>query len=231
MNLYQYFDSDDLQTHIESYINSNFNTEIIKEISGKLSLSFLPEKEPEGNVCFINSPEVRDDFKTTFASIDLLDYVYAVLHSTRYRVKDKKFLKIDLSGVPYPKDADTFWKLVKLGGKIRQIHLLESPAVENYVTEYPVDGNNVVTKPRFLNSPPEEKNFGRIYINNTQYFDNVPKTAWNFYIGRLQPAQKWLKNRKGRKLEYEDILLYQNIIVALSETDRLVKDIDKIEFD
>jgi hypothetical protein len=74
-----------------------------------------------------------------------------------------------------------------------------------------------------------ESETGKVYINDTQYFDNVPVVAWNFYIGGYQPAQKWLKDRKGRKLEFEDILHYQKIIVALSETDRLMKEIDKIE--
>jgi hypothetical protein len=53
--------------------------------------------------------------------------------------------------------------------------------------------------------------------------------AWNFYIGGYQPAQKWLKDRKDRELSYEDILHYQKIIVALTETDRIMKEIDLIE--
>ena len=70
-----------------------------------------------------------------------------------------------------------------------------------------------------------------IYINDTQYFANVPAVAWEFYIGGYQPAQKWLKDRKGRELSYEDIFHYQKIIVALSETSRLMKEIDKIELE
>lgn len=58
---------------------------------------------------------------------------------------------------------------------------------------------------------------GRVYINETQYFDKVPKVAWEFYIGGYQPAQKWLKDRKDRTLEFEDILHYQKIIVALTK--------------
>ena len=70
---------------------------------------------------------------------------------------------------------------------------------------------------------------GKVFINDTQYFENVPQVAWEFYIGGYQPAQKWLKDRKDRKLEFDDILHYQKIIVALAETDRLMKEIDKIE--
>ena len=167
-----------------------------------------------------------------FAPIDILDYIYAVLHSHTYREKYNEFLKIDFPRVPYPKDKETFWQLVKLGGEIRQIHLLESPKVEQYITQYPEDGDNIVTKPHYFPIPQNEKTGdlqGNVYINETQYFANVPLKAWEFYIGGYQPAQKWLKDRKERKLEFDDILHYQKIIVALSETDRLMKEIDKID--
>jgi predicted helicase len=186
----------------------NLKTEIVQQIADKLTLAYTNEKE---------------DSAETFAPIDILDYIYAVLHSPTYREKYKEFLKIDFPRVPYPKDKDTFWQLVKLGGEIRQIHLLESPAVEKYITQYPVDGNNVVVKTKYEN--------GKVYINDTQYFDNVPQVAWDFYIGGYQPAQKWLKDRKDRKLEFDDIWHYQKIIVALTETDRLMKEIDKIEIE
>jgi predicted helicase len=184
----------------------NINQEIVKQIAEKLGLTFINEKETTEN---------------TFAPIDILDYIYAVLHSPIYREKYKEFLKIDFPRVPYPKDKNTFWQLVKLGGEIRQIHLLESPKVEQYITQYPIDGDNEVGKPKYIDS--------KVYINDTQYFDNVPEVAWEFYIGGYQPAQKWLKDRKDRKLEFDDILHYQKIIVALTETDRLMKEIDKIE--
>ena len=69
---------------------------------------------------------------------------------------------------------------------------------------------------------------GKVWINNDQYFDNVPQVAWEFYIGGYQPAQKWLKDRKGRVLGFDDVRHYQKIIVALVKTDRLMKEIDKI---
>ncbi|MDI9337819.1 MAG: N-6 DNA methylase [Alphaproteobacteria bacterium] len=190
----------------------NLNAEIVKQISNKLGITFTNEKTspnlPKGEV---------------FAPIDILDYIYAVLHSPTYREKYKEFLKIDFPRVPYPKDKDTFWQLVNLGGEIRQIHLLESPTVEKYITQYPIDGNNEVVKPKYEN--------GKVYINDSQYFDNVPQVAWEFYIGGYQPAQKWLKDRKERKLEFDDILHYQKIIVALTETDRLMRQIDKIKIE
>jgi hypothetical protein len=61
-----------------------------------------------------------------------------------------------------------------------------------------------------------------------QYFENVPETAWNFYIGGYQPAQKWLKDRKGRILHFEDVLHYQKIILALKKTTELMEEIDLV---
>ena len=205
----------------------NLNPEIVKQIADKLGLTFVPEAP---------SPLERAGGEV-FAPLDILDYIYAVLHSPNYREKYKEFLKIDFPRVPYPKapspseraGGEVFWQLVKLGGELRQIHLLESPVVEQYITQYPEDGDNEVTKPRFAPSPLGRAGVGSVYINDTQYFANVPQVAWEFYIGGYQPAQKWLKDRKNRKLEFEDILHYQKIIVALSETDRIMREIDKIE--
>lgn len=183
----------------------NIKTEIVEAIAESLGLTFTHEKEPTEN---------------TFAPIDILDYIYAVLHSPSYREKYKEFLKIDFPRVPYPKNTKLFWKLVNLGGELRTIHLLENPVVEDYITSYPIDGSNMVEKPLYKN--------GKAFINKEQYFDKVPDVAWTFYIGGYQPAQKWLKDRKGRELSVDDILHYQKIIVALTETDRIMKEIDKV---
>ena len=230
--LYLYPETNEqLSTELNTARIPNLNTEIVNKIAKQLGLSFVPEKEPLGNVCKANSNEGRPEFRQTLAPIDVLDYIYAVLHSPTYREKYKEFLKIDFPRVPYPKDSKTFWKLVALGSQIRQIHLLESAAVEEYITEFNIDGDCVVRKPSFVISSAVEKKVGKVYINEMQYFENVPEVAWNFYIGGYQPAQKWLKDRKDRKLEFDDIAHYQKIIVALFETDRLMKEIDKIEIE
>jgi predicted helicase len=207
--LYLYQDSNGQQTIDQSSERTpNLNTEIVNQIGENVGLKYTNEKETT---------------KDTFAPIDILDYIYAVLHSPTYREKYKEFLKIDFPRVPYPKDRDTFGKLVKLGGEIRQIHLLESPVVEKYISKYPQTGTNIVGKPKYEN--------GKVIINETQYFEDVPEVAWNFYIGGYQPAQKWLKDRKDRELQVDDIRHYMKIIVALTETDRLMKEIDKIEIE
>lgn len=82
------------------------------------------------------------------------------------------------------------------------------------------EAGNIVTKLTF--------NDGKVYINDTQYFDSVPEVAWNFYIGGYQPAQKWLKDRKGKELSFDDIKHYQKIINALYLTSNLMQEIDTI---
>ncbi|WP_100628707.1 type ISP restriction/modification enzyme [Algoriphagus formosus] len=207
----------------------NLNLEILDQIAKGLGLSFVPEKVPFELPNSSWSGAQGD----SFAPIDLLDYIYAVLHSPSYRETYKEFLKIDFPRVPYPTDVEKFWKLVALGGELRQLHLMESPALSQFITQYPVGGENEVEKPKFVPSSRAERSdlplTGRIYINSEQYFDGVPEVAWNFYIGGYQPAQKWLKDRKGRVLDFEDIMYYQRIIKALVETDRVMKEIDEIE--
>jgi predicted helicase len=190
----------------------NLNMEIVDAIAKQTGMFFTPEKADYNT---------QTEEANQFAPIDILDYIYAVLHSPTYREKYKEFLKIDFPRVPYPKDQKTFFDLVELGSQLREIHLLESDVTENYITKYPIDGDNVVGKPKYDN--------GNVYINETQYFENVPEVAWNFYIGGYQPAQKWLKDRKERTLSFDDIFHYQKIIVALTETDRIMKEIDLIE--
>jgi predicted helicase len=205
----------------------NLNMDIVEKFASGLGFYFQPEQ-----------PDYSKQTEETnqLYPIYILDYIYAVLHSPAYREKYKEFLKIDFPRVPYPTNPRQFYDLVDLGSQLRALHLLESPEVENYITQYPIDGDNVVDKPIFLSSPPSEglgevdglREVGRVYINPTQYFDKVPKVAWEFYIGGYQPAQKWLKDRKGRALSFEDILHYQKMIVALAKTADLMVEIDGV---
>lgn len=206
--LYLYVDFKGQQTITNNVPrHPNLKKEIVDEFSNLLGLEFTPEKELA---------------PTTFAPIDILDYAYSILYSPTYRAKYKEYLKVDFPRIPHPKDKETFWQLVKLGGKLRQIHLLETPVVGKSITTYPVVGTNEVGKVKF--------ELGKVWINAEQYFDGVSPIAWEFYIGGYQPAQKWLKDRKGRVLSFDDIMHYQKIIVALTETDRLMKEIDLVDF-
>jgi len=151
---------------------------------------------------------------------DVFDYIYAILHSPSYRKKYKEFLKIDFSRIPYPKDKISFKKLVGLGAELRSLHLFESSKINKFITTYPIVGSDNIDKIIYKDN--------KVFINNDQYFGNVPELAWNFHIGGYQPAQKWLKDRKGRALTNADIEHYQKIIVVLSKTDKIMKEIDQI---
>lgn len=153
---------------------------------------------------------------------NLLNYIYAVLYSHKYRNQYSEFLKIDFPRIPYPKDEKTFHSLAEHGKQLRVMHLMESEKVDVLITTYPIDGSHEVKNVRF--------DKGKVWINELQYFGNVPEVAWNFYIGGYQPAQKWLKDRKGRRLTIDDIRHWQRIVVALVETDKIMKEIDKINF-
>lgn len=193
---------------------------------------------PSGSACH---PSEGGEFEVMFKKLtvnplDILDYIYGVLHSPKYREKYKEFLKTDFPKIPYPDNKNMFWKLVLLGREIRLYHLLEHPNLENAkdIITFPLGGDDIITrkissKNDFIITD-EAKKIGRIMINDTQYFDNIPLTAWEFYIGGYQPVIKWLKDRSSRKLSFEDIQHYPKIIYALIQTERLMQEIDKIEF-
>ena len=197
----------------------NLNTSIVSNISDKTEMSFVPEASSD---------------KNTFSPIDIIDYIYAILHSPTYRAEYEEYLKIEFPRIPYPKDKETFMKLAKYGCELRQTHLLESNEIDDFITNYPIDGNNIITRKTNKNDweiYDSENKLVRVLINDEQYFDNIPLDVWEFFVGGYQPAQKWLKDHTGKKLGYKDIQHYQRIIVALAETIRIMQEIDKVNFE
>lgn len=148
----------------------------------------------------------------------VLDYIYAILHSPTYRAQYDPFLRDKFPCVPVPTDDEQFKKLTNIGEKLRELHLMKSSVLHTFITTYPISGNDEVEKLTYTD--------GKVWINDRQYFGDVPLIAWNFYIGGYQPAQKWLKDRKGATLSNQDIEHYQRIIKALSETHRLMNEVD-----
>ncbi len=211
--IYLYPDTSDAQADLVTATSTkrkpNLDKKIVADIAKKLKLPFVTDHEDK-----------KADDHSRFSPLDLFDYIYAVLHSPSYRNTYKEFLKIDFPRIPYPADAATFWQLVVLGSELRALHLLEHPALAKPITTYPVGGDNMVEKPTYAD--------GKVHINKDQYFGNVPEVAWNFFIGGYQPAQKWLKDRKGRTLSLDDLRHYAKIIIALTETDKLMKAIDGV---
>lgn len=150
--------------------------------------------------------------------VAIFDYIYGVLHCPAYRETYKEFLKIDFPRIPYPPSPDLFRDVQAKGTLLRRLHLMEDEAIGE--TPYPFTGagDSVVGKLRHEG--------GTVFINDVQGFENVPDVAWGFFIGGYQPAQKWLKDRKGRTLSFEDIGHYQKIVKILTETDRIMKTIE-----
>ncbi len=151
---------------------------------------------------------------------EIFDYIYAVLHSPKYRETYKEFLKIDFPRIPYPTDKNQYHHLAQLGAELRKLHLMDGAQNWERRVSFPVAGQNSVEVLR--------RDGDKVYINKDQYFGGVSELAWNFYIGGYQPAQKWLKDRRGRQLDYKDIIHYGRIIYALEETDRQMHEIDDV---
>ena len=155
--------------------------------------------------------------------IQVFNYIYAVLHTPEYRERYKEFLKVDFPRIPYPKSGDVFMKLAAIGEKLIAVHLLKDPVTQmmfDQHAKFPISGTSRVDALKFDN--------GKVWINREQYFDNVPETAWTFFIGGYQPAQKWLKDRKGRTLSADDVMHYKSIIIALLETSRLMGELSAL---
>jgi len=191
-----------------SHRRPNLKPEFVKVVSEKLGLKFVEDG--------------RGDLEETFGPEDIFNYAYAVFHSSNYRTRYAEFLKIDFPRLPLTSDNGLFKSLAAKGAELVALHLMESPALNNLITGYPVTGTNAVDKVTY------DDNNQRVNINKTQYFEGVPPEVWEFHIGGYQVCQKWLKDRKGRTLTYDDLTHYQKVIVALNETIRLMAEIDEL---
>ena len=189
----------------------NFNKELYEKIAQ--GLNYLPSYDDNVLVDPIS------DYNGVLYPQDLFDYIYAVLHSPTYRERYKEFLKIDFPRIPYPTDWEKFRDLAEKGEELRQLHLMEDLPSKTGIT-FPVAGTLQVDCYRWQDN--------RVYINAEQYFDGVPESVWSFFIGGYQPAQKWLKDRKGMTLSFEDVKHYGNIIYVLQQTERIMQEIDEI---
>jgi predicted helicase len=166
-----------------------------------------------------------DDFRATTgearpSEVKLFDYIYGVLHSPAYRETFAEFLKIDFPRIPYPPSPEVFRHVSEKGEQLRRLHLMEPAAIGDAPYPYVGEGDDTVASgyPKW-----EGK---KVYINKDQHFAEVPKLAWDFYIGGYQPAKKWLKDRRGRPLSFDDIMHYQRIVKVMAETDRVMKEIE-----
>lgn len=183
----------------------NLSPEFITEFSQKLDLEFIPDGK--GNKA------------QTFGPEDIFNYIYAIFHSPTYRQRYAEFLKNDFPRVPLTANSALFWELVEKGEKLVQFHLMKETGIA--ISTYPIAGSDLVEQVKY------NENLQQVWINSQQYFAEVPAQIWNFYIGGYQVCQKWLKDRKGRQLNFNDLTHYQNIISILAETIEIMADIDR----
>lgn len=148
---------------------------------------------------------------------ELLAYIYAILHSPSYRERYKEFLKLDFPRIPLPTSESEFVRLAQIGQQLIDLHMMRNTQSWKCDTTFPEPGSQQIDMLKWKDK--------QVWINKQQYFGNVPEEVWDFYIGGYQPAQKWLKDRKGRTLVFDDIKHYLYIIHALAETIKLMQKI------
>ncbi len=162
----------------------------------------------------------------------LFGYIYSILHSQSYRKKYCEFLKRDFPRVPATCDKELYKQLSECGNRLISCHLLEYSQLGTSICSYPISGENNITKVGETGKKLREiKNGkGKLFINNTQYFDGVPEEVWNFHVGGYQVCHKWLADRKKakRKLSTEDIEHYHKIVIAINETIKIMKQLDEV---
>ena len=206
--LYLYPQENDL----DQSIRVNFDEKLYARIRKAAGLTGAPAAPAGGDAFRHASGKARPD------EVKVFDYIYGVLHCPAYRRLYAAFLKIDFPRIPLPPSPQVFAAVSQQGEALRRLHLMEDAAIGP--TPYPFhgEGDSVVNQPRWAD--------GKVWINPSQYFADVPAVAWDFPIGGYQPAQKWLKDRKGRALGWDDIRHYQKIIKVLAETDRIMRGIE-----
>lgn len=199
---------DDNETNAQGGRKPNLSPEFIEDFAARLKMKFIPDG--------------KGDRKKTFGPEDIFNYMYAVFHSPTYRSRYAEFLKMDFPHLPLTSNQELFRKLCSIGDELVSLHLMEKQGKK--ITGYPVTGDSAVENVRY--TEPQCEASGHVWINATQYFDGVPKNVWEFHVGGYQVCAKWLKDRKGRKLTYDDLTHYQQIVSALAETIVLMENID-----
>lgn len=213
-------------------VGTNYNFDVLVTtgltdktlLSSKDNTSVFPLYEIRDGESILNLREkvlrgIEDILDEKVDPKELFDYIYAILHSPNYRERYKEFLKIDFPRIPYPTDKEAYHYLVKKGEELRNLHLMEGLPNQTGIV-FPIVGSCQVDCCSWKNN--------RVYINNEQYFEGVSENTWNFYIGSYQPAQKWLKDRKGCMLSFEDVRHYSRIIYVLKNTGKIMNEIDSL---
>jgi len=195
-----------------------------KRSSGSIMMLFEPQadylaKKPNLSPAIVE--QLTKDYKKTPSPEQIFFYIYAILYSNSYRTKYTEFLKIDFPRIPFTKDCKLFNKMAEYGKRIVDLHLLKSEELDTPVAKLQGKGDNRIEKII-------KEGTNRIYINQSQYFEGITKEVWEYQIGGYQVCDKWLKDRKGRRLSLDDIKHYCRIVTALQKTIEIQKTIDNI---
>ncbi len=220
------------------YPNGHENPLLFDYMDGRrpnLSAAFIQDVEQRLGMRFI--PDGCGDLDTTVGPEDVFHYLYAVFHSPTYRTRYAEFLKIDFPRVPLTSDKAVFKALAAYGATLVDLHLLRLPGSKGICG---AGGAAVLSKPGDLDVKQHGVTTGtveqvrydaaqqRVLIASDRYFEGVTPETWEMQIGGYQPLQKWLKDRKGRTLSFDDALHYMQVVVALRETRRVMGEIDAV---
>lgn len=194
---------------------ANLSPAFTGALAGATGLQFIPDGAGDG--------------QETFGPEDVFHYIYAVFHSPTYRERYDQFLRADFPRVPLPTGAGLFVTLAGLGLRLVDAHLLRPGGLGPVLAGFPVAGDNVIARgyPKYdEEGTGGEGGPGRVWINRRQYFAGIEPDSWRFRIGGYQPLDKWLKDRRGRALSYDDLEHYRRIVAALSATRELMGEVD-----
>lgn len=160
----------------------------------------------------------------------VLAYAYGVFHSPAFRSRYAPFLRIDFPRLPLTADRALFRSLVGHGQRLVDLHLLRGvPEAGRPV--FKLGGAQAVAVgaapyPRYVAPEASASGKGRVLLSETQHAEGVPPEAWAFTVGGYQPAQKWLKDRRGRTLSYDETVHYAKTVAALAATGEAMAAID-----
>ena len=155
----------------------------------------------------------------------IFHYIYAVLYAPTYRRKYAEFLRTDFPRVPFTTNGELFAELANFGARLTGLHLLKSPELDPPTCRFEGQGDAKVSKTKaqgFRYDADQE----RLYVNRTQYFGPVPREIYQYRIGGYQVCQKWLKDRRERRLELDDIRTYCRSVTAIGHTLTIQQQID-----
>jgi predicted helicase len=197
--------------------------------------AFVSDAQQHLRMKFIS--DGRGDLTTTFGPEDIFHYAYAIFHCPTYRQRYAEFLNLEFPRLPVTQNKKLFADLVAIGAELVDLHLLRPTGANgiggaggaialtqsaNRGIKYRGSGSNTVERVNYVESS------GRVNINDGQYFEGMDKSIWEMEVCGYRPAKDWLNARKRRKLVADEIQYYMRIIIALRETERIMKQVDRL---